>query len=63
MMDADEKAQVTDVLKQIVKDRENLARKTALIEKIQDLLDAHYGWENDNEIDEEMGEHPPIVIK
>lgn len=43
---------MTGKLKQIVKDRENLARKTVLIEKLQDLLDAHYGWENENGIDD-----------
>ena len=49
---SEEKNNITGILKQIVKDRENLARKTVLIEKIQGLLDAHYGWENENAIDD-----------
>lgn len=51
-MTAAEKTHVTGILQQVVKDRENLARKTVLIEKLQDLLDAHYGWENENGIDD-----------
>lgn len=33
--------------------RENIRRKTVLINRIQDLLDGHYEWENENGIDDD----------